>query len=136
MERAVRLFRAAGDKGKTRRAIGRSQRTRAPHISHGQHGPEQLAFRFFKKFVQQISSGNMVESMQALSAIAPILVVLTPYIYGFHSQAPSRKWLRDIFKELTGEIPIALQNRKRAWFTDTLEDVNGVATTIRKMTAA
>ena len=97
---------------------------------------EQLAFRFFKKFVQQISSGNMVESMQAISAIAPILVILTPYIYGFHSQAPSRKWLRAIFKEFTAEIPIALQNRKRAWFTDTLEDVNGVATTIRKMTAA
>src|SRR6059036_3572220 len=97
---------------------------------------EQLVFRFFKKFVQQISSGNMVESMQALSAIVPILVILTPYIYGFHSQAPSRKWLRTIFKELTGTVPIALQNRKRAWFTDTLEDVNGVATTIRKMTAA
>ena len=97
---------------------------------------EQLAFRFFNKFVQQISSGNMVESMQALSAIAPILVILTPYIYGFHSQAPSRKWLRNVFKELTGEVPVALQNRKRAWFTDTLEDVNGVATTIRKMTAA
>ena len=97
---------------------------------------EQLAFRFFNKFVQQISSGNMVESMQALSAIAPILVILTPYLYGFHSQAPSRKWLRSIFKELTGQVPLALQNRKRAWFTDTLEDVNGVATTIRKMTAA
>src|SRR5437660_653203 len=97
---------------------------------------EQLTFRFFQKFIQQISSGNMVESMQALSAIAPILVILTPYIYGFHSQAPSRKWLRGIFKELTGEIPVALQNCKRAWFTDTLDDVNGVATTIRKMTAA
>jgi glycosyltransferase involved in cell wall biosynthesis len=97
---------------------------------------EQLAFRFFQKFVQQISSGNMVESMQALSAIAPILVVLTPYIYGFHSQAPSRKWLRNVFKKLIGEIPPALQNRKRAWFTDTLDDVNGVATTVRKMTAA
>src|SRR5881296_2589435 len=97
---------------------------------------EQLTFRFFKKFVQQIGSGNMVESMQAISAIAPILVILTPYIYGFHSQAPSRKWLRRIFRELTGEVPVALQNRKRAWFTDTLDDVNGVATTIRKMTAA
>src|SRR5947209_2966463 len=97
---------------------------------------EQLAFRFFQKFVQQLSSGNMVESMQALSAMVPILVILTPYIYGFHSQAPSRKWLRDIFKKLTGEIPVALQNGKRAWFTDTLDDVNGVATTIRRMVAA
>src|SRR6266403_228642 len=97
---------------------------------------EQLAFRLFKKFVLQIGSGNMVESMQALTAIAPILIVLTPYIYGFHSQAPSRKWLRKIFQELTGEIPSALRNRKRAWFTDTLEYVNVVATTIRKMAAA
>jgi len=97
---------------------------------------EQLAFRFFQKFVQQLTAGNMLESMQALSAIAPILVVLAPYIYGFHSQAPSRKWLRSIFRELTGKIPEALQNNRRAWFTDTLEDVNGVATTIRKMTAA
>jgi glycosyltransferase involved in cell wall biosynthesis len=97
---------------------------------------EQLTFRLFKKFVLQISSGNMVESMQALTAIAPILIVLTPYIYAFHSQAPSRKWLRKIFQELTGQIPATLQNRKRAWFTDTLEDVNGVATTIRKMAAA
>ncbi|HST29971.1 MAG TPA: glycosyltransferase [Chthoniobacterales bacterium] len=97
---------------------------------------EQLAFRFFQKFVQQLTAGNMLESMQALSAIAPILVVLAPYIYGFHSQAPSRKWLRGIFRDLTGEIPETLRNNKRAWFTDTLEDVNGVATTIRKMTAA
>src|SRR5437016_4399707 len=97
---------------------------------------EQLAYRLFTKFVHQVSSGNLVESMQAISAIAPILVILAPYIYGFHSQAPSRKWLRGIFKELTGEVPVALQNRKRAWFTDTLDDVNGVATTIRKMTAA
>ena len=97
---------------------------------------EQLAYRLFTKFVQQLSSGNMLESVQALSAIAPILIILAPYIYGFHSQAPSRKWLQKIFRELTGQIPEALQNNKRAWFTDTLEDVNGVATTIRKMTAA
>src|SRR5437879_2397877 len=97
---------------------------------------EQLAFRFFQKFVQQISSGNMLESVQALTAIAPILIILAPYIYGFHSQAPSRKWLQKVFQEMTGKIPQALQNNKRAWFTDTLEDVNGVATTIRKMTAA
>src|SRR4051812_26405226 len=97
---------------------------------------EQLAFRLFEKFVQQIRHGNLIESMQALSGIAPILVVLSPYLYAFHSQAPSRKWLREIFQQMTGSIPPELQNRKRAWFTDTLDDVNGVATTIRKMTAA
>ena len=97
---------------------------------------EQLAFRFFQKFVQQISGGNLLESVQALSAIAPLIVLLSPYIYAFHSQAPSRPWLREIFRQMTGIIPEVLRNNKRAWFTDTLEDVNGVATTIRKMTAA
>jgi glycosyltransferase involved in cell wall biosynthesis len=97
---------------------------------------EQLAFRFFEKFVQQLSGGNVIESIQALSGLAPIVVVLAPYIYGFSSQAPSRRWLRDMCLQLTGEVPPVLQNRKRAWFTDTLEDVNGVATTIRKMATA
>jgi glycosyltransferase involved in cell wall biosynthesis len=96
---------------------------------------EQLAFRFFEKFVQQIQAGNIIESIQALAGITPILVVLAPYIYAFHSQAPSRRWLREICRDFTGAIPPALQNRKRAWFTDTLEDVNGVSTTIRKMAA-
>ncbi|MBA3831019.1 MAG: glycosyltransferase [Chthoniobacterales bacterium] len=97
---------------------------------------EQLAFRCFEKFVQQLSAGNVIEALHALTSIAPIVVVLAPYIYAFHSQAPSRRWLREICRDFTGAIPPALQNRKRAWFTDTLEDVNGVATTIRKMTAA
>ncbi|MDQ6765426.1 MAG: glycosyltransferase family 1 protein, partial [Verrucomicrobiota bacterium] len=97
---------------------------------------EQLAFRLFEKFVKQLNGGNIIESIQALSGIAPILVVLAPYIYGFHSQAPSRTRLRELCLQLTGAIPPVLQNRKRAWFTDTLEDVNGVSTTIRKMAAA
>ena len=96
---------------------------------------EQLAFRFFEKFVQQIQAGNVIESIQALASIAPILVVLAPYIYAFSSQAPNRRWLREICRDFTGAIPPALQNHKRAWFTDTLEDVNGVSTTIRKMAA-
>src|SRR6476646_369963 len=97
---------------------------------------EQIAFRLFEKFVQQIRKGNLIESMQALSGIAPIIILLTPYLYAFHSQAPSRRWLRDVFSKMTGGVPEVLQNRKRAWFTDTLDDVNGVANTIRKMTAA
>jgi len=97
---------------------------------------EQLAFRSFQRFMQQMTGGNLIEGMQALTAIAPLLLVLSPYIYGFHSQAPSRKWLREIFQEMTGTVPENLRNTKRAWFTDTLEDVNGVATTIRKMTGA
>ncbi len=96
----------------------------------------QLAFRFFTKFVKQLSSGNMMEGLQALSAIAPIALTLSPYLYAFKSQSPDRQRLRAWSQEISGSLPPALRNTKRAWFTDTLEDVNGVATTIQKMTAA
>lgn len=96
----------------------------------------QLAFRFFDKFVHQISVGGVVEAVQALSALVPMGFMLGPYFYGFHSQAPSRRRLGSICAATVNFVPDALQNTKRAWFTDTLEDVNGVATTIRKMTSA
>lgn len=96
----------------------------------------QLAFRFFAAFVQKVSAGKVFEAIQELSMLTPILLTLTPYLYAFKTQSPSRKWLSGISKEITGTIPGPLCNEKRAWFTDTLEDVNGVATTIRKMTAA
>jgi glycosyltransferase involved in cell wall biosynthesis len=96
----------------------------------------QLAFRFFQRFVQQITAGGVIEAVQSLSALLPMGFLLGPYFYGFHSQAPSRKRLTEICSATVNFIPDALQNTKRAWFTDTLEDVNGVATTIRKMAAA
>jgi glycosyltransferase involved in cell wall biosynthesis len=96
----------------------------------------QLAFRFFTTFVQKLSSGNIIDAIQEISVLLPVLAPLAPYIYAFRSQAPDRGWLSDISTALSGGKPDCLRNRKRAWFTDTLEDVNGVANTIRKLTAA
>jgi len=96
----------------------------------------QLAFRFFTTFIKQVSSGNLIEAIQEISVLLPVLAPLAPYFYAFRSQAPDRRWLSEVSTTLAGEKPPGLQNRKRAWFTDTLEDVNGVANTIRKLTAA
>lgn len=96
----------------------------------------KLAFRFFTRFVKQLSGGNLIEALQDISVLAPILLTVSPYLYAFRAQAAPREWLREVSTALTGCVPPLLHNTKRAWFTDTLEDVNGVATTIRKMTAA
>lgn len=96
----------------------------------------QLAFRFFTTFVKELSGGNIIEAIQEISVLLPILAPLAPYIYAFRSQAPDRPWLRAVCASLTGTQPAVLQNHKRAWFTDTLEDVNGVANTIKRLTAA
>lgn len=96
----------------------------------------QLAFRFFTTFIKQLSEGNIIEAIREISVLLPVLAPLAPYFYAFRSQAPDRPWLAGVGQALTGERPALLENRKRAWFTDTLEDVNGVANTIRKLTAA
>ena len=94
----------------------------------------QLGYRFVTQFIQQISTGKYFESIQTIIPAAPLVGLLSPYIPAF--RLPRREWLRDSTRTLCGTTPDLLKNRKRAWFTDTLEDVNGVATTIRKMTSA
>lgn len=94
----------------------------------------QLGYRFVTQFIQQISTGKYFESIQTIIPAAPLVGLLSPYIHAY--RLPRREWLRNSTRTLCGDIPDFLKNRKRAWFTDTLEDVNGVATTIRKMTSA
>lgn len=94
----------------------------------------QLGYRFFTQFIEQLTAGKFIESIQTISPLVPIAALLSPYIHAF--RMPSREWLRDMARAVCGEIPPELANNRRAWFTDTLEDVNGVATTIRKMTSA
>jgi len=96
----------------------------------------RLTFRFFTRFVEQMTSRNLLEAIQGVSVMVPIFLTVSPYVYAFHTQSPPRALLRNMCERIAGEVPPVLRNRKRAWVTDTLEDVNGVATTIRKMTVA
>ncbi len=94
----------------------------------------QLGYRFFTQFIAQITGAKFIESIQTISPLAPIIALLSPYLHALRQ--PRRDWVREMTRSIAGQPPDFLRNRKRAWFTDTLEDINGVATTIRKMTAA
>lgn len=94
----------------------------------------QLGYRLFTQFIAQISSGRVVESLQTLSPLAIILALLSPYLQAL--RLPRRRTLRAVCRSLAGAVPPCLEDSRRAWFTDTIQDVNGVTTTIRKMAAA
>ncbi len=94
----------------------------------------QLGFRFFNQFIGQITSGKIIESIQTISPLVPIVALLSPYIHAL--RMPKRTWLAEMSEGLCGRVPESLHNTRRVWFTDTLEDVNGVATTIKRMTSA
>ncbi len=94
----------------------------------------QLGYRLFNQFIGQISTGKLIESIQTISPLAPLVGLLSPYIHAL--RLPRRDMLQSVAKTLAGEMPDQLKNNHRAWFTDTLDDVNGVATTIKKMVTA
>ena len=78
----------------------------------------------------------MLESLQTATSIVPVVLALSPYLYAFRSQSAPRAWLAESARALAGELPPTLRRDRRGWFTDTLDDVNGVATTIRRMAGA
>ncbi len=95
-----------------------------------------LGFRFFEQTVKQIAAGDFFGSLQSASALAPVTVSVLPYLVAFQAMFGNRKLLEQAAGAILPEAPAMLRNVKRAWLTDTLEDVNGVARTIRTMTQA
>ena len=96
----------------------------------------QLSFRLFLEFMRRIERGNLLDALQSITGILPVASAVLPYVVAFRQQAPDRKFLSSVTGRFPGMSTDALANRKRAWFTDTLEDVNGVARTICAMTSA
>jgi len=94
----------------------------------------RLSYRLTMQFLQQLLEGRFLESIQMIGPVVPLIAILSPYLYAF--RAPSRIRLREASLALTGSIPAMLSNSRRAWFTDTLDDVNGVSTTIQRMSGA
>lgn len=94
---------------------------------------QQLSYTFLNQFMTKLSEGSLVNSLQAFSSIIPVLLGVTPYLTAFTTQHKDEAFLR----EICGRFPVAntLHNRsnRRAWITDTFDDVNGVSHTIHTL---
>ena len=96
----------------------------------------RLCFQFLKSFIKQASEGNMIQAVQDLAVLVPVMAPLAPYFFELKREAPDGLWLRKLSRSVHGcDLPAVAQH-KIAWLTDTLEDVNGVSTTIAKLAVA
>jgi glycosyltransferase involved in cell wall biosynthesis len=100
------------------------------------HITNELSYRLITQFQQRVNRGNLIDAFQSLTGLLPVGFSVTPYLVAFAQQAPDRALLTHAARRFTGTVPQPLRNEKRAWFTDTLEDINGVARTIRAMVQA
>lgn len=92
-----------------------------------------LIYRLFRQTLTDIEKGNFLDSLQPASGMLPILAGISPYLLSFHALNGNRPLVGAVAERLCDQAPSGLANEKRAWFTDTFEDVNGVARTIRTM---
>ena len=93
----------------------------------------QLFFQFTKKFVKRLSKGSIFGSIEALSALGPVLLGISPYLFSFVHQNRDKRFLADVGARFFGIRPELQHKVRKAWFTDTLEEVNGVTTLVQKM---
>jgi glycosyltransferase involved in cell wall biosynthesis len=100
------------------------------------HITNELSYRLITQFQRRLTKGNLIDAFQSLTGLLPVGGSVVPYLVAFGQQAPDRALLTHVARRFTGTVPQPLRNEKRAWFTDTLEDVNGVARTIRAMVQA
>jgi glycosyltransferase involved in cell wall biosynthesis len=100
------------------------------------HIANELTYRLITQFQKRIAKGNLIDAFQTVTGLLPVGFGILPYVVAFGQQAPDRALLAQVARDFTGSLPTGLRNEKRAWFTDTLEDVNGVARTIRAMAQA
>jgi glycosyltransferase involved in cell wall biosynthesis len=95
-----------------------------------------VGFRIVTRFIGKAEKGDFLGGLEPLAGVLPLGLATAPYLYSFHALRSDRKMWGDVSDRFLGERPKTLQNHKKAWFTDTLEDVNGVARTIRTMAKA
>ncbi|MEI6872375.1 MAG: glycosyltransferase family 1 protein, partial [Verrucomicrobiota bacterium] len=74
--------------------------------------------------------------IQDLAVLIPVTAPLAPYFLELKREAPNLRWLRELSRSVHQRDLAPLSRKKVAWLSDTLEDVNGVSTTICKLSVA
>ncbi len=95
----------------------------------------QLTFIFVQRFIEQLQRGGLIESIQSFASLGPVALGLAPYLTAFKVQHKDEKFLCDIAAAFPGTEKLTRRSGKRAWFTDTFTDMNGVTNTIHTLAA-
>ena len=91
----------------------------------------QLAFASFHKGLKHLRKGKLTESLQTLGSLGPVTLCMAPYLVSFHTQHKDEPLIQAVARHFPATRHLAAKGRKKAWFTDTLTDVNGVGAAVQ-----
>ena len=92
----------------------------------------RLAERFLTMLAGRMEKGRILEALEAVTALAPLLLLSAPYPLFYFISRRGREAVRRLSRELIGRELGRLDSSRRAWFTDTIDDLNGVSRTLQR----
>ena len=96
---------------------------------------QRLTYETVRKLSRHLRRGRLSESLQSLSALGPLALCVAPYLAAFHTQHKDEELLQSVAEHFPAATHLRRRSEKKAWVTDTLTDVNGVAITVRTVGA-
>ncbi len=94
---------------------------------------QELSYAFVKQLMAHASEGRLVDGLQSLASLGTVVLGIAPYLTAFGMQHKDERFLQDVAARFPTGAGLKCRSRRRVWVTDTFQDVNGVAHTIRSI---
>ncbi|MBJ6724304.1 glycosyltransferase [Geomesophilobacter sediminis] len=92
----------------------------------------RIFYRYCKRLMTLPLNAGFFDYLNTVGTIGLVHLLITPYYLAFHHQHKGKELIRDLSHLLPQAVPGPGAERI-ALFTDTLDDINGVAMTIRRL---
>lgn len=93
----------------------------------------QLGYTFIRQLFKRIKKGDFLESLQTVAALGPVTAAISPYLAAFMTQHKDEKFIKVIAEHFDATRHMVKRSDRKAWVTDTFDDVNGVTRTIQTL---
>jgi glycosyltransferase involved in cell wall biosynthesis len=92
----------------------------------------RLIFHYTSRLMSLPLNAGFFDYLNTIGTIGLVHTLISPYYLAFHHQHKGKELIRDLTKSLP-EMYISEPTEKIALFTDTLDEINGVAITIKRL---
>ncbi len=92
----------------------------------------RIFYHYTTRFMSLTVQAGFFEYLNTAGTIGLVHLLISPYYLAFHHQHKGKELIQEISRSFP-EIPFPHSGEKIALFTDTLDEINGVAITIRRL---
>ena len=92
----------------------------------------RILYHYSTRLISLTMQSGFFEYLNTAGTIGLVHLLISPYYLAFHHQHKGKELIHDIVQQFP-EIPLLPEGEKIALFTDTLDEINGVAITIRRL---